>query len=163
MASVKKPYGKWAMHMLTGLRKRGQLKVDAFVLWLSERNIKVDRTLVSHWIAGRSHLPADVLPLLSLFTGRPDLVFGEFLREVGYDAVRLPEGAKPDKELTELMLETGVSLGHLHEAVITARTPNSPGGVKITAEERVELAEHLDELIQQLTDLKTQLENERSR
>ena len=75
MGTVKRPYGPWSKEMLEGLREAGVLKVEALVEWLASRGTTVDRTLVSHWGAGRSHLPADVLVLLSEFTERPELVW----------------------------------------------------------------------------------------
>jgi len=157
MATVKRPYGPWSQSMLQGLRDRGELKVAAFVAFLEERRIKIDRTLVSHWIAGRSHLPADILPLLAQFTGRPDLVFGHHLRAANCAPVRLPEAVPEGRKLTELLLMLGVTLGRLQAAVVEAWSPASPGGEAITREERGQLMSLLDELIQQLADLRAQL------
>ena len=143
--------------MLQGLRNRDELKVEAFVAWLAERGIRIDRTLVSHWIAGRSHLPADILPLLSQFSGRPDLVFGEHLRAANCTPVRISEAIPEGRQLTELILSLGASLGRLNAAVVEAWSPDSPGGESITQDEREGLVQLLDELIQQMADLKAQL------
>lgn len=149
--------------MLASLRRRHLLKVDAFVHWLAERGIEVDRTLVSHWIAGRSHLPADLLPLLAEFTGHAELVFDEYVHPVACEVVHVPRGIKGDHELTELMLALGAAFGHLQQHVIEARQPASPGGTEITGEERIELVEHLETLIHELIDLKAQLASEPAR
>ena len=149
--------------MLASLRRRHLLKVDAFVHWLAERGIEVDRTLVSHWIAGRSHLPADLLPLLAEFTGQPEQVFDEFVHPSACELVHVPRGIKGDRELTELMLALGAAFGHLQQHIIEAREPSSPGGAEITGDERVELLEHLETLIHQLIDLKAQLASEPAR
>jgi hypothetical protein len=163
MASVKRPYGQWSRVMLATLRRRRLLKVDAFVHWLAERGIEVDRTLVSHWIAGRSHLPADLLPLLAEFTGHAELVFGEFVQPAACEVVHVPRGIKGDHDLTELMLTLGAAIGHLQQHIIEARHPLSPGGAEITSEERLELLDHLESLIHQLIDLKAQLASEPAR
>ncbi len=157
MGVAKKPYGPWAREMFAGLRKRRLLKVEALVQWLLGRGIRVDRTLVSHWMAGRSHLPADLLPLLAAFTGRAELVFGPFVRPVGCDVVNVPQGSADAADLAEMMLEAGASLGRLQQALIEARAPESPGGEAITAEERAELGERLNELLHQLADLRARL------
>ncbi|MBN2361849.1 MAG: hypothetical protein JXR83_20530 [Deltaproteobacteria bacterium] len=162
MASVKRPYGPWSCSMLAELRRHRLLKVDAFVSWLAERGIEVDRTLVSHWIAGRSHLPADLLPLLAEFTGQPEQVFDAFVHPASCELVHVPRGVKGDRELTELLLAVGAAFGHLQHLAVMARAPASPGGVQITAEERSELLDHLQSLIQQLIDLKAQLASETS-
>jgi len=143
--------------MFDGLRERRLLKVEAFIAWLAERGIKVDRTLVSHWGAGRSHLPADLLPLIAEFTGRPDVVFGAFLREVRCEAVEIPEGVPGDQDLVDLILEAGASLGRLQRALFEARLPSSPGGIAVTDEEKEELKARLDELIQRLADFRAKL------
>ena len=163
MASVKRPYGTYSRAMLAALRRRHLLKVDAFVLWLAERGIEVDRTLVSHWIAGRSHLPADLLPLLAEFTGHAELVFDEFGHPSACELGHVPRGIKGDRELTELMLALGAAFGHLQQHIVEARAPSSPGGAEITAEERIELLEHLETLIHQLNDLKAQIASEPGR
>ncbi|MBW1880185.1 MAG: hypothetical protein JRJ84_17635 [Deltaproteobacteria bacterium] len=51
----------------------------------------------------------------------------------------------------------GVTLGRLQAAVVEAWSPTSPGGESITGDERQRLLTLLDELIQQLADLRAQL------
>ena len=143
--------------MLMWLREQGLLKVEAFIAWLAERDIKIDRTLVSHWAAGRSHLPADLLPLLAEFTESPEAVFSPFLKDLGFRAVELPRGVPEDRDLINLILEAGGALGRLQRALCEARSPESPGGEEITAEERDELRGCLDVLIQRLADLRSRL------
>lgn len=157
MATVKRPYGKWSRSMFLGLRERGLLKVEAFIAWLAERDIKIDRTLVSHWSAGRSHLPADLLPLLAEFTECPEEVFSPYLKGLGYRAVELPHGMPADRDLINLILEAGAALGRLQRALCEARSPQSPGGEEITSEERDDLRGCLDDLIQRLADLRSRL------
>lgn len=143
--------------MLGQLREREVLKVEAFVAWLAERGIRIDRTLVSHWVAGRSHLPADLLPLLSEFTERPEFVFGVYLRDLGYDVVSIPMVEAEGKELTDLLLEANAALGRLQQSLIEARSPASPGGEAIVEEERVQLRKDLDDLMNRLAYLRAQL------
>ncbi len=157
MATVKGPYGPWSRSVLEALRERGLFKVEAFVAHLSERGVRVDRTLVSHWRAGRTHLPADLLPILAEFTGRPDLVYGPYLREAGCEVVRLPRGALEDRDLVDLILDAGATLGRLQRALFDARRPSSPGGEAVTPDERAELLGRVDELIQRLADLRARL------
>ena len=157
MAKTRRSYGTWSQAMLRTLRGRGLLKVEALVAWLNSRGIQVDRTLVSHWIGGRTHLPADLLPLLAEFTGEPEQVFGEYARAVGYEVVRVPTSPPETEELVDLLLAAGASLGRLQQALFDARSPDSPGGVDITADERVALGKRLDELIQLLADVRGRL------
>jgi hypothetical protein len=157
MATVKRPYGPYGRAMFDKLKSEGLLKVEAFVSWLAARGIKVDRTLVSHWRATRSHLPADVLPLLAEFTGRPDVVFGEFTRPLGWDVFPIPTGPPADRELIDLILEAAASLGRLQRALYEARLPDSPGGTAITNGERDQLRQRLDELIRHLADVRARL------
>jgi hypothetical protein len=157
MGTVKQPYGHWTQEMLESLRRRGLFKVEAFVAWLGEQGIHVDRTLVSHWCAGRSHLPADLLPLLAEFSSRPDIVFSNYLRHVGCDVFRVPAGRPQDQELVDLVLDVGAALGRLQTALRAARAPESPGGTAITQDERTVLLQQTDELIQQLADLRMRM------
>lgn len=140
--------------MMASLRQRGLLKVEAFVSWLGERGINVDRTLVSQWSAGRSHL----LPHLAAFTGRPELVFGEYVRPIACEVVRIPHGSAGGRELSELLLEAGALLGRLQQALVAALAPTSPGGIDdITTGERGEIRARLDQLIQQLADVRARI------
>jgi hypothetical protein len=102
-------------------------------------------------------LPADLLPLIAEFTGRPDIVFGLFLREVRCEAVEIPRASIEDGDLVDLILDAGASLGRLQRALFEARLPSSPGGEAITTEEREELKAVLDELIQRLADFRARL------
>jgi len=154
---VKRPYGPWSLGMLSGLRQRGLLKVEAFVHWLAERDLGVDRTLVSHWASGRAHLPADLLPHLARFTESPEHVFGDYLREVRCELVRVPRGETSSQALIQLLLEAGALLGRLQHSLIQAMAPDSPGGEAITADEREELSTRLDTLIHQLIDIRARL------
>jgi len=143
--------------MLASLREHDLLKVEAFVAWLGEHDIHIDRTLVSHWTAGRSHLPADLLPLLAEYTERPDLVFGEFLRDLGQDVVNIPVGVPKGKDLTDVMMGLNISLGRLQAALMEAREPTSPGGEAVVEEERVLLRKLLNDLMHQAAELRAEL------
>ncbi len=158
MGAAKRAYGSWSRAMLSTLRESEELKVEAFVAWLAERDIRIDRTLVSHWFAGRSHLPADLLPHLAEFTEHPELVYGEFLHHSSCELVHVKQTIPEEKELTDQMLEVGASLGRLHRAVIDVRLPESDGGEDITAGERKHLVKNLSHLIHQLVELRYRLE-----
>ncbi len=156
-------YGSWSHHMLQSMRERGLLKVEAFVAWLAARDIRVDRTLVSHWAAGRTHLPADLLPLLAEFSGDPEAVFGGYVRAAECEVVRMPVSDTKDADLIDLMLSAGASLGRLQQALADARSPESPGGVAITAEERAALQVRLDQLMHLLADVRSRLRQGQAR
>jgi hypothetical protein len=143
--------------MLNALRDRGLLKVEAFIYFLESQHIHIDRTLVSHWIAGRSHMPADLLPHLAEFTERPDLVFGPYLKDLHLDVVTLPHVDARADQLTDSMLELSASLGRLQQALIDARVPESPGGPAITTDEQRELKTRVDLLLHQLVQLRASL------
>lgn len=157
MGVAKRPYGPWSKAMLQSLREAGLLKAEAFTVWLRDQDIPIDRTLISHWSAGRSHLPADVLPHLAQFTGRAERVFGPYLRHLGFEPVAVPEGAPEGKELADLLLELSVALGKLQLALVEARSPGGPGGRNITAGEWDVLGRRLDELIHRAADLRVQV------
>ncbi|MCA9570678.1 MAG: hypothetical protein KC656_22710 [Myxococcales bacterium] len=150
-------YGAWTGNMLGGMREDGLLKVEAFVAWLDARGVQVDRSLVSHWCAGRTHLPADLLPLLAEFSGDTAAVFGPFVRDLGWELVRIPDAPVTDEDLVDLMLSASAHLGRLHEALAHARSPDSPGGVAITADERAALQDRVDALIHLLADVRRRL------
>ena len=126
----------------------------AFVAWLDARSVHVDRSLVSQWATGTTHLPADVLPLLAQFTDRPDLVFGEYLHQLRCDVFHLPDTQGNDIDVRDLLLEAGAALGRLDHAMVVAKSADSPGGAEITREENAELLRHLDVLIHQLAELR---------
>ena len=163
MANIRHPYGPWSRLMFERLREKGALKAEAFVAWLGAKEIHIDRTLVSHWMNGRTHLPADILVRLSQFTGRPDLVFGEYLRELGCELVKLRSGALPDRDIVDLMLEAGATLGRLQRGLIQALAPDSPGGRDLTRDECRDLRQRLDEFITQLTGLRAHLKQREKR
>jgi hypothetical protein len=144
--------------MLEELRSKDLLKVEAFVAWLAEHGIGIDRTLVSHWNAGRSHLPADLLPLLAGFTERADVVYGPYLRDTGYELVDIPTAEAQGRDLTDLVLECNADLGRLQVALLEARSPGSPGGEAIVASERKQLRALLDDLMHRLAQLRAQLD-----
>jgi len=95
----------------------------------------VDRTLVSHWCAGRSHLPP-ISCAPRRVHDRPDLVYGPFVRAVGYELFALPAVNGSVPELVDLTLEVGSHLGRLQKALLHARAPDSPGGGTITVTKR---------------------------
>lgn len=158
MNQVKRPYGHWSCDMMAQLRERGVLKVEAFIHWLANQDICVDRTLVSHWVAGRSHLPADLLPLLADFTGHPEFVFGPYLKELHCDVVHLPRSQASSQELVDLVLAAGATLGELQQALVQARLPDSPCGEAISTDERDRLLQHLEELLHRLAELRAKLQ-----
>ena len=163
MANVKHPYGPWSREMLERLRTEGAFKAEAFVSWLRSLNIHVDRSLISHWMSGRTHLPADMLVRLAKFTERADLVFGDYLRAVDCELVRLAESPPPDGDIVELMLEAGATLGRLQRTLIRALSPDSPGGREITRGECRELRQRLDRFISRLTELREHLKQRERR
>ncbi len=159
MAQVKRPYGPWSKATLARLRNgEGEgFKTEAFIAWMDEHDLHIDRTLLSHWAAGRTHLPADLLPLLAEFTGRPEEVFAEYLHPLRCELVRLPRGRDREATLVDLVLGAAASLGRVEIALVEARSAESPGGVEITADERKVLLERVDLLMQQLADLRRRL------
>lgn len=157
MANVKQPYGPWSRQMLESLKEAGVLKAEAFVSWLHSRDIHIDRTLISHWLNGRTHLPADMLVRLAAFTERADLVFGDYLRALDCELVCIGKQAPSDRDIIDLMLEAGATLGRLQRALIQALAPDSPGGRDITRDECRELRRRLDAFISQLTGLREHL------
>lgn len=160
MGAAKRSYGVWSRQMLSTLRKSEELKVEAFVAWMSDRGVRIDRTLLSHWFADRSHLPADLLPHLAQFTGRPELVYGPYLKDSQCELVHLQVGRPDERELTDQMLEVGASLGRIHRTVIDVRLPDSDGGEDITRAERRDLVKLISHLIHQLAELRARLEDD---
>ena len=160
MGTTRRAYGTWSRTMLRSLRDKGHLKVEALVSWLNARQIPIDRTLVSHWVAGRTHLPADLLPLLADFSGRPELVFGAFVRDVDYELVHIPTSIADDEDLVDLLLTVGALVGRLQLSLCEARSPDSPGGIDITDNEREALRTRLDDLIHLLADIRARLKPE---
>lgn len=158
MGSARRHYGPWSQQMLQHLRDRDLLKVEALTAFLAARDLPVDRTLISHWASGRTHLPADLLPLLAEFCGEPEQVFGEYLRAVDCEVVRIPVSVPEDEDLVDLVLAAGASLGRLHQSLHDARAPEGPGGVAITEVEREALQHRVDELIQLLADVRARLQ-----
>ncbi len=157
MGKTRRAYGTWSQSMLRDLRDRGRLKVSALVAWLAGRDVHVDRTLVSHWTTGATHLPADLLPLLAEFCGHPHEVFGPYVRAVDCELVDVPASPAGGEDLVDLLLGAGASLGRLQQALHDARAPESPGGVAVTEEERAALRLRLDELIHVLADIRARL------
>ena len=143
--------------MMEAVRHDGLLKMEAFAQWLAERGVKVDRTLVSHWASGRSHLPADLLPLLAEFTDCPERVFGPYVRELGCEVMRLPRGDTGSGDLLRLFLAASAQLGLLHESLADAIAPDGPGGEAITESERNEMLARADTLIEQLVSIRGHL------
>jgi hypothetical protein len=163
MARIKHPYGPWSGRMFDVLRETGAFKAEAFVSWLTERRITIDRTLVSHWMNHRVHLPADILVRLAEFNGRPDWVFSHFLRAVGCELVQLKETPPADGDIVDLMLQAGATLGKLNQVLIQSLAPESPGGRAITRDECTKIRQGLDDFISQLTGLRAHLrQRERS-
>ena len=143
--------------MMESVRHDGLLKMEAFAAWLAERGVKVDRTLVSHWASGRSHLPADLLPLLAQYTDCPERVFGPYVRELGCELMRLPQGETQASDLLRLFLSASAQLGLLHESLADAIAPDGPGGEAITGSERDEMLARADTLIEQLDSIRGHL------
>lgn len=143
--------------MMESVREGGLLKMEAFAAWLGERGVKVDRTLVSHWASGRSHLPADLLPLLAEYTDNPERVFGPYVREIGCELMRLPIEDPSANDLLRLFLAAGAQLGMLHHSLAAAIAPEGPGGEAITTEERDELLKRADTLIEQMVNIRAHL------
>ena len=67
-------------------------------------------------------------------------------------------GADNTVDLNTAMMATGALFGALQSSIVTAMDPDSPGGVKLTAAERRECLQRLDEFERKATMIRGALE-----
>lgn len=132
-------------------RRCPTFRLEAFA-----RRLGVDRTLLSHWIAGDRPMPVEVLPHLAAYTRDPEAVYGDLLARAGCRLV-------PDDQVEattgplEALREVRRAIGRLLEAEASATGPDSPGGPALTREEAAELLQEAEALQQELRSLEVSL------
>lgn len=144
---IRHAYGDHSRRLLLALRRRGLLDTEALATWIGEATgHPVARQLVSQWISGDAHLPADVLPLLADFVGDADLVFGPLRRAC---TIAEPDAPAPRSEPDAIH---GLShrMATLQLALVEARAPSSAGGSDLTDDERHALIEQAERLQEEL-------------
>lgn len=143
---IRHRYSDTSRPMLLALRRRGLLDTEAFAAWIGEATGEpVCHQLVSQWVTGDAHLPADALPLLVDFVGDEALVLGAYHRAHHLAAPQVPEEAAAERRLA-------LGMARLQVALIEARDPTSGGGGELSDAERQEhirQAENLGREIEQ--------------
>ena len=133
---ARRSYSNTSRPMLAALQRRGLLDQEAFAAHLeSATGELITRQVVSQWVTGDSHLPADVLEHLADFTGRADLVLAPFARASGAHVV-----------VSDPVVAA-------QGAVLAAIDPAGPRGVAVDATERADLVRVAEDLRAQLDSL----------
>lgn len=165
MATVT-PYGPFQTRLFRRLKALDIMDLTGLIEELEHATGRsLDRSLASHWAAGRSHLPMDVLPhlaqLIDDYRGHQgaEVVFGPMLRSLGYRVV--PEAHSDESEADTPALLHRVVLEALDvvHCITRATDPHGPAGAAMSREEAADARREVDELRRALDAMAAQLDD----
>lgn len=114
--------------------------------------------LVQSWRMGRCAMSVGALEVTLDHAGgeHAGRLIDALARQYGYVAVQLPEAATATG-LRRGMLLLGAAAGEVQTAYLAATSPDSDGGEDVTAAERADLAQLVDDQVRRLVELRQAL------